>query len=93
MTGGVELIEEDDTFSDDNPVVSIIWAYERDKTPLARKTNAVGYSDERRQRMLDWTGDDRLPLFMKSPLFREFKLCRHLLKSNYCLTFKVIKHC
>ncbi|XP_071159345.1 regulator of G-protein signaling 22-like isoform X27 [Mytilus edulis] len=39
-----------------------------------------GPTDEERERLLEWARTDRLPLFLSTQLFREFKLCKLLLR-------------
>ncbi|XP_013386604.1 uncharacterized protein LOC106156055 isoform X2 [Lingula anatina] len=40
-----------------------------------------GATDEEREHMLEWAKQERLPLFLRTKLFREFKLCKLLLRS------------
>lgn len=39
-----------------------------------------GPTDEERERLLEWARTERLPLFLSTQLFREFKLCKLLLR-------------
>ncbi|XP_060552397.1 LOW QUALITY PROTEIN: uncharacterized protein LOC132713733, partial [Ruditapes philippinarum] len=46
-----------------------------------------GVTDEERDAMLQWARKERLPLFLSTQLFREFKLCKLLLRpldDRYC---------
>ncbi|ELU03775.1 hypothetical protein CAPTEDRAFT_221083 [Capitella teleta] len=43
-------------------------------------TPPYGATDEERDRMLQWAREERLPHFLKTQLFREFKLCKMLLR-------------
>ncbi|XP_074646346.1 uncharacterized protein LOC141902488 [Tubulanus polymorphus] len=49
-------------------------AQSRMTTPL------YGATDDEREQQLEWAKDERLPLFMKTKLFREFKLSKLLLR-------------
>ncbi|KAI0239141.1 hypothetical protein LSAT2_010110 [Lamellibrachia satsuma] len=43
-------------------------------------TPPYGATDEERDAMLEWAREERLPFFLKTQLFREFKLCKLLLR-------------